>query len=77
MENRIFRKSISIDHVFYGFDSEIGLHFYFHFKPFLDSDAQREREEIELKHRHTTGDAQNPSSSVMPRSLEAILASDA
>ena len=34
MENKIFRKNISFDHVFYGFDPEIGLHFYFHYKPF-------------------------------------------
>ena len=34
MENKIFRKSISIDRVFYGFDLEIGLHFYFYYKPF-------------------------------------------
>ena len=44
MENRIFRKSISFDHVFYGFDPKIGLHFYFHFKPFSDLDVQIERE---------------------------------
>ena len=61
MENRIFWKSISFDHVFYGFDPKIGLHFYFHFKPFPDLEAQREREreERELKHRHTAGDAYN------------------
>ena len=78
MENRIFRKSISFDRVFYGFDSEIGLHFYFHFKPFSNSDAQRERErerERELKHRHTAGDAQNPSSPVMPRTTPRHTAS--
>ena len=45
MENKIFSKTVSVDCVFYGFDPEIGLHFYFHFKPFPDSsDAQRERE---------------------------------
>ena len=50
MENKIFRKSISVDHVFYGFDPEIGLHFYFHYKPFLGPkcakrDREKEREE--------------------------------
>ena len=44
MENRIFWKSISFNCKYYGFDLEIVLHFYFHFKPFLDSDAQRGRE---------------------------------
>ena len=46
MENKIFWKSISIDRVFYGFDSKIGLHFYFHFKPFPGlRRVEREREE--------------------------------
>ena len=45
MENKIFWKSISVDHVFYGFDPEIGLHFYFHYKPFSGlRRAKRERE---------------------------------
>ena len=45
MENKIFRKSISVDRVFYGFDPEIGLHFYFHYKPFSGfRRAERERE---------------------------------
>ena len=53
MENKIFWKSISVDHVFYGFDLEIGLHFYFHYKPFpglrrtkREKEREREREEI-------------------------------
>ena len=44
MENRIFRKTISFDRVFYGFDPEKILRFYFLFKWFPDSNAQRERE---------------------------------
>ena len=45
MENKIFRKNISVDCVFYGFDPEIGLHFYFHYKPFPSlRRAKRERE---------------------------------
>ena len=45
MENKILWKSISIDRVFYGFDLEIGLHFYFHYKPFPSlRHAKRERE---------------------------------
>ena len=49
MENKIFRKSISVDRVFYGFDPEIGLHFYFHYKPFPGlRRAKRERKKTEL-----------------------------
>ena len=45
MENKIFRKTISVDRVFCGSDPKIGLHFYFSFKPFMNSsDTQRERE---------------------------------
>ena len=45
MENKIFCKTISVDRVFCGFDPEIGLHFYFHYKPFSNSsNTQRERE---------------------------------
>ena len=45
MENKFFWKNMSFDCVFWGFDLEIGLHIYFHFKPFPDSsDTQRERE---------------------------------
>ena len=45
MENKIFRKSISVNRVFYGFDPKIGLHFYFHYKPFSGlRRAKRERE---------------------------------
>ena len=44
MENIIFKKNISFDYKYYGFDPEIVLHFYFHFKKFPNSDAQRERE---------------------------------
>ena len=48
MENKIFQKSISVDRVFYGFDSEIGLHFYFHYKLFPGlRRAKREREREE------------------------------
>ena len=48
MENKIFQKSISFGRVFYGFDPEIGLHFYFHFKPFPGlRRAKREREREE------------------------------
>ena len=53
MENKIFRKSISFDRVFYGFDLKIGLHFYFHFKPFTGlkhAKRERERREIALQH---------------------------
>ena len=51
MENKIFRKSISVDRVFYGLDPEIGLHFYFHYKPFpglkrAKREIKREKEEI-------------------------------
>ena len=55
MENKIFQKSISIDCVFYGFDLEIGLHLYFHYKPFpglkhakREREREREREKREL-----------------------------
>ena len=45
MENKIFWKNISVDCVFYGFNLEIGLHFYFHYKPFSGlRHAKRERE---------------------------------
>ena len=48
MENKIFGKNISVDCVFYGFDPEIGLHFYFHYKPFSGLRcAKREREKEE------------------------------
>ena len=48
MENKIFGKNISVDCVFYGFDPEIGLHFYFHYKPFSGLRcAKRERERRE------------------------------
>ena len=48
MENKIFQKNISIDRVFYGFDPKIGLHFYFHYKPFPSlRHAKREREREE------------------------------
>ena len=53
MENKIFRKSISVDRVFYGFDPEIGLYFYFLYKPFLglrrakrERGRERERERV-------------------------------
>ena len=50
MENRIFQKSISFDRKYYAFDPEIGLHFYFHFKPFLDQTRkERERERRESR----------------------------
>ena len=49
MENKIFRKSISVDRAFYGLDPEIGLHFYFHYKPFPGlRRAKRERKKKEL-----------------------------
>ena len=44
MENIIFKKNISFDYKYYGFDPEIVLHFYFHSKKISNSDAQRERE---------------------------------
>ena len=50
MENKIFRKTISIDHVKWGFDPKMVLHFYFHYKPFpsqtrKERDRERERRE--------------------------------
>ena len=56
MENKIFRKSISVDCVFYGFDPEIGLHFYFHYKPFLGLRHAREREREREREHHTHTD---------------------
>ena len=44
MENRIFRKCISFNRKNKGFDLEIILRFYFHFKPFSDLGTERERE---------------------------------
>ena len=45
MENKIFCKTISVDHVKYGFDSEMVLHFYFHYKPFPgQTRKERDRE---------------------------------
>ena len=51
MENKIFRKTISVDRVKYGFDPKMVLHFYFHYKPFPSQtrkkrDREREKEEI-------------------------------
>ena len=53
MKNKIFRISISVDRVFYGFDPEIGLYFYFLYKPFpglrrAKREREREREKKEL-----------------------------
>ena len=50
MENKIFRKTISVDRVKYGFDPEMVLNFYFHYKPFpgqtrKEKDRERERRE--------------------------------
>ena len=50
MENKIFRKTISVDHVKLGFDPKMVLHFYFHYKPFpsqtrKERDREREKEE--------------------------------
>ena len=54
MEKKNFQKSISFDRVFYSFDSEIGLHFYFYFKPFQVSNGQREREREREKEERVT-----------------------
>ena len=51
MENKIFRKTISVDHVKLGFDPKMVLHFYFHYKPFpgqTRKERDREREKREL-----------------------------
>ena len=50
MENKIFCKTISVNHVKYGFDPEMVLNFYFHYKPFpsqkhKERDRERERRE--------------------------------
>ena len=50
MENKIFRKTILADRVKWGFDPEMVLHFYFHYKPFSgqtrkERDRERERRE--------------------------------
>ena len=50
MKNKIFRKTILVDHVKWGFDPDMVLHFYFHYKPFpgqtcKERDKERERRE--------------------------------
>ena len=72
MENKIFQKSISFGRVFYGFDPEIGLHFYFHFKPFpgprrakREREREREKRELPIHRSHpSTGAASTPASAL-------------
>ena len=73
MENRIFRKTISVDRVFYGFDPENILHFYFHYKWFSNSDAQRERERARRETRESEIGLAPSSSNHHPKPRRTIL----
>ena len=60
MKNKIFQKIISIDSVFYTFDPEIGLHFYFPYKPFPNWRAKRERERERERRDHSLTHSLHP-----------------
>ena len=72
MENKIFRKTISVDHVKLGFDPKMVLHFYFHYKPFpgqtrKERDRERERRESYRSTRsHPSTSAASTSAPALP-----------